>query len=42
MHCLMGKVWSNFEQNQTEAIKIIEQNQQSMYYQSYCKNYKVA
>ena len=25
VHCLMGKVWCNFEQNQTKAIKVIDQ-----------------
>ena len=25
MHCLMVKVWCKFEQNRTEAIKVIEQ-----------------
>ena len=34
----MGKVWCNSEQNQTKAIKVIEQKKkktilQSMYYQ---------
>ena len=31
----MGEVWCNFEQNQAEAIKVIEQKpiSQSMYYQ---------
>ena len=24
VHCLMGKVWCNFEQNQTKAVKVIE------------------
>ena len=44
----MGKVWCNFEQNQTKAVKVIEQKPipQSMYYSnnttSYYKNYKVA
>ena len=35
MHCLMGKVWSNSEQNQIKAIKVIGQKpiSQSMYYQ---------
>ena len=31
----MGKMWSNFEQNQKKAIEVIEQKpiSQSMYYQ---------
>ena len=35
VHCLMGKVWYNFEQNQTKAIKVLEQKpfSQCMYYQ---------
>ena len=35
MHCLMGKVWCNFEQNKTKAIKVIEQKpiSKNMYYQ---------
>ena len=35
VHCLMGDVWCNFEQNQTKAIKVIEQKSisKNMYYQ---------
>ena len=41
----MGEVWSKFEQNQTKAIKVIEQKPISQVYTisnntSYYKNYK--